>query len=216
MLIEDRDCSSDSDHLKQNSQVTTFQVWLTHSVVVSVRTVIPSTNPATSPEHGNIQGVLRNTQGGLLGSVYTDQEARYSSLLRKAAASKCLRVIQSHRTKPSRTQKRTDCLIVLPRSMVVGFSCGWVQEPQQLNGKSHRDRLTLWPCLRISVVALNKGLLRPSLQEQVHRKPSAITIHCVYEIVEKRKILKKETESMHVNYSRKGPWVCSDRVIMHP
>lgn len=103
-----------------------------------------------------------------MGSVYMGQEAGYSSLLRKAAVFKRLRVIQSHETKPSRTQKRTNCLIVLPRSMVVGFSCGWVQEPQQLNGKSHRDRLTLWPCLRISVVGLNKGLLRPSLPEQGH------------------------------------------------
>lgn len=30
MLIKDRVHSSDSDHLKQNSQVTTFQVWFTH------------------------------------------------------------------------------------------------------------------------------------------------------------------------------------------
>lgn len=104
--------------------------------------------------------------GLLLGSVYMGKEAQYSSLLRKAAVSKCLGVTQSHGTKPSRTQKRTDCLIVLPRSMVVGVSCGWVQEPQQLNGKSHRDHLTLWPCLGISGVALNKGLLRPSLPKQ--------------------------------------------------
>lgn len=82
------------------------------------------------------------------------KEAQYSSLLRKAAVSKCLGVTQSHGTKPSRTQKGTDCLIVLPTSMVVGVGCGWVQEPQQLNGKSHRDHLTLWPCLGISGVAL--------------------------------------------------------------
>lgn len=30
MQAEDRDRSSNSDHLKQNSQVTTFQVWLIH------------------------------------------------------------------------------------------------------------------------------------------------------------------------------------------
>lgn len=34
------------------------------TAVISVKTVIPSTNPAPSPEDGSIQGVLRNTRWG--------------------------------------------------------------------------------------------------------------------------------------------------------